>query len=49
MSESMHQTERWQRVDEDTLRIPFTFDDPKAYAKTWTVTAFWKIEEELGA
>jgi hypothetical protein len=44
MSESMRQTERWQRVDEDTLKILFTFDDPKAYAKPWTVTAFFKLK-----
>ena len=44
MSESMHQTECWQRVDKDTLKILFTFDDPKAYAKPWTVTAFTKFK-----
>ena len=43
LSESMHQTERWQRVDHDTLKIVFTFDDPKMYVKPWTITYFYKL------
>jgi hypothetical protein len=43
LSESMHQTERWQRVDHDTLKIVFTFDDPAVYAKPWTITYFYKL------
>ena len=46
LSESMHQTERWQRLDEDTLKIVFTFDDPKNYTKPWTITAFWKLRKD---
>lgn len=46
LSESMHQTERWQRVDQDTLKIVFTFDDPKNYSKPWSVTAFWKLKKD---
>jgi hypothetical protein len=46
LSESMHQTERWQRIDADTLEIVFTFDDPKIYAKPWTVHAFWKLKKD---
>ena len=30
LTESMHQTERWQRIDHDTLKIYFTFDDPES-------------------
>jgi hypothetical protein len=45
-SESMHQTERWQRLDQDTLKIVFTFDDPKYYAKPWTIIAFWKLKKD---
>ena len=43
LSESMHQTECWQRVDHDTLKIVFTFDDPKMYSKPWSITYFYKL------
>jgi hypothetical protein len=46
LSESMRQTERWQRVDHDTLKIVFTFDDPKMYAKPWTITYFYKLKSK---
>ena len=46
ISESMHQTERWQRIDADTLKIVFTFNDPKMYSKPWTVNAFWKLKKD---
>jgi hypothetical protein len=46
ISESMHQTEHWQRVDPDTLKIVFTFDDPKNYAKPWSITGFWKLRKD---
>jgi hypothetical protein len=46
ISESMHQTERWQRVDADTLKIVFTFDDPVNYAKPWSITGFWKLRKD---
>jgi len=46
LSESMHQTERWQRLDQDTLKIVFTFDDPKYYSRPWTITAFWKLKKD---
>lgn len=45
ISIEMHQTERWQRVDRDTLKILFTFDDPKNYAKPWSITYFWKLKD----
>ena len=45
LSESMHQTERWKRVDHDTLKIVFTFDDPKMYVKPWAITYFYKLVE----
>ena len=35
-SEQMHIVERIQRVDEKTLQVDFTFDDPKSYPKPWT-------------
>ncbi len=46
ISESLHQTERWQRVDQDTLKIVFTFDDPKNYSKPWSITGFWKLRKD---
>jgi len=35
-SDQMHIVERIHRVDEKTLQVDFTFDDPKAYPKPWT-------------
>ncbi|HET6145172.1 MAG TPA: hypothetical protein VFE02_16805 [Candidatus Acidoferrales bacterium] len=34
-SEQMHLTERYRRVDHDTLELSIVIDDPKAYTKTW--------------
>jgi hypothetical protein len=34
-SETMHLTERYQRLDKETLSIAVTVDDPKAYTKPW--------------
>jgi hypothetical protein len=34
-SEAMHLTERYQRLDNETLSIAVTIDDPKAYTKPW--------------
>src|SRR5436190_16306150 len=41
-SEKMHLTERFTRVDEDTLRYQFTVDDPATWAKPWTAETSWK-------
>lgn len=38
-SEEMHVTERFRRRDFGHMDIEFTFDDPKAYTKKWSVTA----------
>jgi hypothetical protein len=35
-SDQMHIVERIHRVDEKTLQVDLTFDDPKAYPKPWT-------------
>jgi hypothetical protein len=35
-SDQMHIIERIQRVDDKTLQVDFTFDDPKSYPKPWT-------------
>jgi hypothetical protein len=45
LSTQMHQTERWQRIDHDTLKIYFTFDDPKYYARPWHITYFYKLKD----
>ena len=37
-SEKMKVTERFRRKDYGHLEIDFTFDDPVAYTKPWTVT-----------
>ena len=34
-SEQMHLTERYRRIDHDTLELRIVIDDPKAYTKTW--------------
>jgi hypothetical protein len=35
-SEQMHLTERYRRVDHDTLELSIIMDDPKAYTGVWT-------------
>ena len=35
-SDQMHLTERYHRVDQNNLAVTLTFDDPKAYTKTFT-------------
>jgi hypothetical protein len=34
-SEEMHLTERYRRLDHDTLEMQIIMDDPKSYAKPW--------------
>lgn len=34
-SEQMHLTERYRRLDHDTLEMQIIMDDPKAYTRTW--------------
>lgn len=45
LSDAMHQTERWQRISYDTLKVLVTLDDPKMYTKPWTVTYFYKLKD----
>jgi hypothetical protein len=35
-SDALHLIERFRRVDQDTLEVSVTFDDPKAYTKPFT-------------
>jgi hypothetical protein len=34
-SKQMHFTERYRRLDHNTLELAVTIDDPKAYTKIW--------------
>ena len=43
-SDQMHITERIHRVDEKTLQVDFTFDDPKSYLMPWTATMHFRTE-----
>ncbi|MEP7310192.1 MAG: hypothetical protein ABJA98_32195 [Acidobacteriota bacterium] len=36
-TESLHVTERFRRVDFGRIQLQMTFDDPNAYAKSWTI------------
>jgi hypothetical protein len=42
-SEEMHTTERIRRRDFGHLEVEFTFDDPKAYTKPWSVTVPFEL------
>jgi len=51
-SEQMHLTERYRRLDHDTLEMQIIMDDPKAYTKTWVsppqkfkLETSWEIAE----
>ena len=52
-SDALHVVERIRRVNHNTLVDEFTFDDPKAYTKAWTVEQVydlkpdWKISENV--
>lgn len=42
-SEAMRVTERFRRLSFGRMEIEFTFDDPKAYTKPWTVTVPFEL------
>ena len=51
-SDQMHLTERYRRLDHDTMDVTFTVEDPKAYTKPWVgqprtykLRPAWEIEE----
>ncbi len=54
-TEALHVTERIRRVNHDTLADQYTIDDPKAYAKPWTIQKLytlkpdWQIKEYVCA
>ena len=45
-SEQMHIVERIHRVDEQTLQVDFTFDDPKSYVKPWTALMRFRLRPD---
>ena len=52
-SPGLHIIERYTRLDNDTMQVDFTFDDPKAFQKPWTQRLYkrlrpkWEIVEDL--
>ena len=42
-SEEMHVVERFTRVDQNTLKISMTIEDPKAYTKPWTTELMFQL------
>jgi hypothetical protein len=40
-SENMKLTERFTRVDEDTIRYQFTVDDPSTWTRSWSAEVPW--------
>lgn len=52
-SDQLHLIERFRRVEAGKLRVDMTFDDPKAFTKTWSAFRYfylepkWELEEEI--
>jgi hypothetical protein len=40
--ENLHLTEKFTRVDADTLRYEFTVDDATVWTRPWTAAIYWK-------
>ena len=40
--ENLKLTERFTRVDDETLRYEFTVDDPTVWTEPWTAAIYWK-------
>jgi len=45
-SDQMHVIERIHRVDDKTLQVDFTFDDPKSYVKPWTALMRFRLRPD---
>lgn len=43
-SDQMHIVERIHRVDDKTLQVDFTFDDPKSYVMPWMATMRFRLQ-----
>ena len=46
-SDQMHVVERIRKIDDLTLEILFTIDDPKAFTKPWTARRLWSWRPEI--
>jgi len=52
-SDALHVVERMRRIDQNSLEIAFTIDDPKAYTKPWGAKLIfeskptWKVLEQI--
>jgi len=52
VSDAMKLTERYHRIDHDTIEFTMTVTDPKSYTQPWTSASMylhWSAGEELGA
>ena len=45
-SDQMHIVERIHRVDDKTLQVDLTFDDPKSYTKPWTARVHFQLHPD---
>jgi hypothetical protein len=45
-SAQMHIIERIHRVDDKTLQVDFTFDDPKSYVRPWTALMRFRLRPD---
>jgi hypothetical protein len=45
-SDQMHIVERIHRVDDKTLQVDLTFDDPKSYTKPWTARVLFQLHPD---
>ena len=42
--ETLRLTERFTRVDPQTIEYRYTVDDPKVFVKPWTTVAYWNLD-----
>jgi hypothetical protein len=45
-SDQIHIIERIHRVDDKTLQVEFTFDDPKSYVKPWAALVRFRLRPD---
>jgi hypothetical protein len=46
LSDQMHLTERFKRVDANNLQLDLTFDDPKSYPKPWSSQMTFRLHPD---
>jgi hypothetical protein len=42
--ETLRLTERFTRIDPQTIEYRYTVDDPKVFVKPWTTVAYWNLD-----